>query len=180
MSWENSERYMMADRTGPLFQSSTAGPSGRTIVGLVASYVFSLVLLGLFLVLEQMYSGAPGMVYSNRPDDGLYVIVVTLMLFVPVAAGGLMLGWITTRRSVASAILLAVLYVVTGVMGTLWEFPSSDLVGWDIPHEDIITSVLSYYAGYLILLSTACAVPAAYLASRIRNRISPISQRRVV
>lgn len=176
----------MADRTGSPYQSSTSGPSGRTIVGFVASYLFSLFLLGLFLVLEQVYAGrayqaytgAPGIMYIDRPHDGLYVIIVTLILFVPVAFGGLMLGWITGRRSVAPAILLAVLYVVTGLMATLWEFPSSVLVGWDVPHEDRVTSVLSYYAGYLTVLSLACTVPAAYLASRIRNRAFPISKQR--
>jgi hypothetical protein len=178
---------MMADWTGSLYQPSTAGPSGRTIVGLVASYLASYLLLGFFLVLEQIYAGrayqattgAPGMDYIDRPHDGLYVIIVTLMMFVPVVVGGLMLGWITGRRSVAPAILLAVLYVITGLVGALWEFPSSVLVGWDVPHEDTITPVLSYYAGYLILLSTACTVSAAYLASRIRNRVSPVSPRHI-
>ncbi len=180
----------MADRAGSLYQSSSAGPSGRTIVGFVASYMFSYLLLGFFLVLERVYAGRaygvyveplfgnPGYMDVNRPFDGPYIIVVTLMLFVPVAVGGLMVGWITGRRSLALAFLLAVLYVFTGLMVTVWGLPFSNLVGWDIPSDEPIRPVMTYYLGYLALVSIACAVPAAYLASRIRNRVSPISKQR--
>lgn len=180
----------MADRTGSLFQSSTTGPSGRTIVAFVASYVFSYLLLGLFLVLEQVYAGRvyqvytppihdiPGVFSIDRPHDGPYVIVVTLMMFLPVALSGFLLGWIRGRRSVGLVILLASLYVFPGLMLALWDFPSRVLIGWDVPSDESITPVLTYYIGYLTLISSGISIPAAYLASRIRNRIFPISQPR--
>ncbi len=188
---------MMADRTGSLFQSSTTGPSGRTIVAFVASYVLSYLLLGLFLVLEQVYSGRvyqvytppiydipgnviPGVFSIDRPHDGPYIIVVTLMMFLPVLLSGFLLGWITGRRSVRLVIFLVVLYVFPGLMLALWDFPSSAMVGWDVPSDESITPVLTYYMAYLTLICSVVSIPAAYLASRIRNRISPISQQRAV
>ena len=130
----------MADQTRSLVRSSTSGPSGRTIVSFVASYLCSYVLLGLFLVLEQVHSrhafgvyvdplfGNPAYIDVTRPYDGLYVMAVSLMLFAPVAFGGFLLGWISGRRSVELAILLAFLYVFPGLMLALWDFPSSSLV----------------------------------------------------
>lgn len=171
----------MADRTGPLVQPGISGPSGRTIVGFIGSYMFSYLLLGLFLVLEQMYAahayqaftGAPGIMYIDRPRDGLYVIILTLMLFIPVALGGLMLGWITGRRSFLLASLLTVLYIGTGLIMTIWELPFTALAGWDIPSDEPYRLELGYYAIYLTALSLACTVPAAYIGSRIRNMVSP-------
>lgn len=180
----------MADQAGSLYQSSTSGPSGRTIIGFVASYLFSYLVLGFFLVLEHVYSGRayqvyveplsgdPGYFDVNRPDAGPYIIVVTLMLFLPVVLSGFLLGWITGRRSVALAILLAVLYAFTGLMVTVWGLPFRNLVGWDIPSDEPVRPVMTYYIGYLALLSLACTLPAAYLASRIRNRVSPVSKQR--
>ena len=47
----------MADQTRSLVRSSTSGPSGRTIIAFNAEYLCSYLLLGLFLVLEELYSG---------------------------------------------------------------------------------------------------------------------------
>jgi hypothetical protein len=99
-------------------------------------------------------------------------MAVSLMLFAPVAFGGFLLGWISGRRSVELAILLAFLYVFPGLMLALWDFPSSSLVGWDVPSDESARSLLTLYLAYLTMLSSVGTVPAAYLASRIRNRIS--------
>lgn len=174
----------MADRTGSLYQSSTSGPSGRTIVGLVASYLASYLLLGLFLVLERVYAAKvfidPISGSISRTFDGPYLIFLTVMFFVPVVFGGMVIGWITGRRSLRSVFLLACLYVATALL------PASN-------HHPIDGSGLSSLAGgtsgslrlwlifgYLVGFSFVSAMPMAYLASRTRNRVSPISQRRVV
>lgn len=174
----------MADRTGSLVQSSTTGPSGRTIIAFVASYVFSYLLLGLFLVLEQVYAAKvfidPLSGDISRTFDGPYLIVLTVMFFVPVVFGGIVIGWITGRRSLIPVFLLACLYVATALL------PASN-------HHPIDGSGLSSLAGstsgslrlwlifgYLVGFSFVSAMPTVYLAGRIRNRISPVSQRRVV
>ena len=98
-----------------------------------------------------MFTGAPDIMYIDRPREGLYVIIVTLMLFVPVAFRGFLFGWISDRRSVALAILLAFLFVLPGLMLALWDFPSSSLDGWDVPSDESATSLLTLYLAYLTI-----------------------------
>jgi hypothetical protein len=78
--------------------SPHSGPRDRTIVGLVVGYLLSYLMPGLFQLAGHFYAmreyiapfPAGGISY---PDDGPYIIVFTVSLFVPLALGGTVLGW---------------------------------------------------------------------------------------
>jgi len=162
-------------------QRSHNGPRNRAIVGIVASYLLSYLMLGLFQLLEYLYADqalvdpVSGAIF--RPYEGPYITVVTLSLYVPLVFAGMVLGWIVGDRPLVPALVVAVLYVLTGLMGITMSDPGMILLGWDVPPER--SSPLertafplkeTVYGGYLIALSVASILPATYLASRIRNR----------
>jgi hypothetical protein len=80
-------------------------------------------------------------------------------------------------RPLVPALLVAVLYAVTGLMVITGSDPSMNLLGWNVPPQrskplerTAFPLEETAYACYLIGLSIGSILPAAYIAGRIRNR----------